>query len=443
MITDTSTEPLTLYRELPEYALPAEPLEVAMIGAGHRSSKIYLPLLDYIKPWVKLTAVCDPVREHADRWAKVSGARAFYSIHELVQARPMEAAIVVTPIESHHSISMYLSQHKVHHHVETSWASMFCQAKQMCAAARAQGVITRVAENFLRLPADRFAQMVARSGYLGQIGRIFCYNEHTGFHNNSRWLAFAGTYPQWVQALEHEMAHPAFYHSPERFKDSESFRARFFHFPNLGVMDMASGHGKGLMGRQSRPGHTEWHGSLGALVYASAGATWAEDLRFELRRMSPAQLAPAQQASGQLSEGGRADWVNPVHMQGKVGESVRLWSDTPLGRLEGVIPFCPGSRDEPNQPDIHAAFPVMDHIIDFVLAVKGLRQSEFTDEDALMSEMMEIGAYESVLQEGRRIKLPLEGDIQADAVIGAQLRSKYGVDPMDVQAMLNISYPKP
>jgi hypothetical protein len=87
--------------------------------------------------------------------------------------------------------------------------------------------------------------------------------------------------------------------------------------------------------------------------------------------------------------------------------------------------------------------PVIEHVVDFVLAVRGLRESEFNDEDALMSEMMEIGARESNLQEGRRIKLPIAGDLEADALTRERERKQFGVDPLDVEAMLAVSFPKP
>jgi hypothetical protein len=86
---------------------------------------------------------------------------------------------------------------------------------------------------------------------------------------------------------------------------------------------------------------------------------------------------------------------------------------------------------------------VMDHIVDFALAVRELRDSEFTDEDALMSDMMEIGANESVLQEGRRIKLPVDGDPESDALERDRQQERFGVDPLDVEAMLSVSFPRP
>jgi hypothetical protein len=61
----------------------------------------------------------------------------------------------------------------------------------------------------------------------------------------------------------------------------------------------------------------------------------------------------------------------------------------------------------------------------------------------MMSLMMDVGARESVLNDGKRIPLPPEGDIQADQMTRENLRQQLGVDPMDVEGMLAISYPKP
>jgi hypothetical protein len=60
-----------------------------------------------------------------------------------------------------------------------------------------------------------------------------------------------------------------------------------------------------------------------------------------------------------------------------------------------------------------------------------------------MSEMMEIGAHESNLQEGRRIKLPIEGDIESDAITREAQRKQFGCDALDVEAMLAVSFPRP
>ena len=86
---------------------------------------------------------------------------------------------------------------------------------------------------------------------------------------------------------------------------------------------------------------------------------------------------------------------------------------------------------------------IADHISDFCLSVRGLRQSEFDEQDALMSLMMEVGAQESALNQGERIQLPVVGETEAEAKTYQALKQQYCVDPMDIEAMLDISYPKP
>ena len=91
----------------------------------------------------------------------------------------MEAALVVTPIPSHHSISVYLSSHGIHNMCETTWCSTIGQAQDMIQTAGKNNVIVRVAENFFRVSIDRFAQKLRDSEYIGRIHRIFSYNEMT------------------------------------------------------------------------------------------------------------------------------------------------------------------------------------------------------------------------------------------------------------------------
>jgi len=415
------------------FVRPNEPLKVALIGAGQRSRTVYAPLLPWLTPWVQVVAVCDPVREHADNLAKMLDVPAFYDIRDLVKARPMEAAIVVTPIPSHHSISVYLSSHGVHNLVETSWCSMIIQARDMIETAKKNNVLVRVAENFFRFPIDRLVQAIKANGFLGDIKRIVSYNDHTGFHNNSRWIVFAGSHPTWVQSVEHTMPTVAFHSTPERFHQDETYRARFFWFAdNLLVMDHAANI-KGFLGRQMRPGLTEWQGARGTVVWSSPdGKTWTGV--GEVRYLSDVALPTSR---------GIADQVFPIIMEQSEGQWDRIYVDLPVGRLGYDNRFMGMSLGPTYHRHPWYGVPVAEHIVDFALAVKGLRPSEFNEHDALMSLMMEIGARESALHEGRRLALPLSGDLEADSIERAKQKSLYGVDPMDVEAMLAISYPKP
>jgi predicted dehydrogenase len=136
------------------------PLAIALIGAGNRSSTTYAPIFDFVRPWAQVVAVCDPVKEHADALSDRLDVPAFYSLQELVKARPMEAALVVAPVDIHHGISCYLMQHGIHCHVETSMSSLLAQARDMVETAKNNNVTLRIAENFIRYPFDRIAKKI-------------------------------------------------------------------------------------------------------------------------------------------------------------------------------------------------------------------------------------------------------------------------------------------
>ena len=122
------------------------PIDIALIGTGNRSQTTYAPLFDFLRPWVRLVAVCDPVKENADRYADRMDVHAFYSLADLVKARPMEAALVVAPVDIHHAISCYLMSHGIHCHVETSMSSLLVQAINHATEHRTQisAIITQL-----------------------------------------------------------------------------------------------------------------------------------------------------------------------------------------------------------------------------------------------------------------------------------------------------------
>jgi predicted dehydrogenase len=408
----------------------ADPLTVALIGAGDRAQNVYRPVVESLQPWVRFVAVCDPVREHADAMAQSLGAPAFYSIFDLVKARPMEAALVVTPVPSHHSISCYLSENGIHNQVETSIASTLLQAQQMVQVARRNNVVFRVAENFFRHPFDRMMQTIEQAGVLGEIKRVTSVYDHTGFHNNSRWIRFYRSHPLAVQAFAHSMPVAPYYERPNRFHTTEDFHCHFFTFPgDRLVVDLAANI-KGCLGRMTRPGYTEAAGARGAVVQQTTGQNWL--YTSEVRYCSDQAL----------KAGGRADHICPIVEVYEDGRWVSSYVDLPTGRIEYVSPL----RSQATRPEIYGHFwgaTIMGHIIDFARAIRDGAPSEYTDDDAVMAMMMESGCWESARRGGVRIDLPLAGELEADAIILAAQRKQFGIDPLDVEGMLRISYPKP
>ncbi|UCH24718.1 MAG: Gfo/Idh/MocA family oxidoreductase [Trueperaceae bacterium] len=413
-----------------------EPLTVALIGTGNRSKKIYRAVFEAIKPWVKIVAVCDPVRESTDAFAESIGVPAFYDLKELVEARPMEAAFVVTPVPSHHSIACYLLSHGVHVNVETSMCSLLAQAQDMVKTAREHRAILRVAENFFRFPFDRMMKLVAQDGFIGPVKRLTCWHDHTGYHNNSRWIHFFESYPTAVQSIEHTMPTVPHNEMVHRHHVSETYRARFFWFPDDNpdgalVIDHA-GNIKSMLGRYPRPGYTELAGARGSIMQ-EAGLDWhgIGEVRYCTDRS--------------LMHGAEADLHYPIVHVGDGNDWFSSHVDLPTGRLEYQNPYRIGNPEHigtGHRRDYYRA-AVVGHIVDFVDSVRGTKAPEYTDEDAMMAMMMEVAARESTMQEGKRLQLPLEGDLESEEVLRAKERANYGVDPLDIEGMLAISYPRP
>jgi predicted dehydrogenase len=409
------------------------PVRVALVGAGNRSRTVYLPLFKALAPWVTVTAVCDPVREHADNVAAALGVPAYYSLRDLVADRPMEAALVVTPIDGHHAISCYLSSHGVHNLVETTIANLLVQAIEMRDTARSNGVVMRVAENFFRFPFDRIAMQVMASGVIGDIYRMTCFHDHLGYHNNSRWIVLMGSRPTSVQAVKHVMPTLPHNEAAHRHHESETFNARFFEFPEGKFVSDIAANIKGMLGRYPRPGYTEIDGTRGTVARWAVRNWWGEG---EVRICSDAAL----------ENGAIADIVCPILHETDGEFWSREYVDLPTGRVEWVNQFSPKVGLEPGHVYHHRDYygaAVMDHIVDFARAIRGVAESEYTDEDAVAAMMMEVGARESVLRDGAKVALPLTEDLAAEQVVREQLRQKLGVDPLDIEAVMNISFPRP
>ena len=407
------------------------PLNIALIGTGNRSQTVYRPLFASLANWgINVTTVCDPVHENADAFAESIGVPAFYSLHDLVKARPMEAALVVTPVPSHHSISSYLSQHGIHNMVETSIAMSLLQAKDMAKTAHENNVIFRVAENFFRFPFDRMMQKIAATDFLGPIKRLTCFHDHTGFHNNSRWVVFYGAHPLAVQAVHHTMPTLPHYSMPHRFHTSEDFRAHFFFFSEDRLVVDLAGNIKSKLGRYPRPGYTEVDGARGTIVQWPS-ANWSGEA--EVRYCSDYAL----------QNGAVADQIFPIVHVIKNDRWLSSYVDLPTGRVEFVNPYA--SSEAAGSAHYRAFYgdAIMDHIVDFAGAVRGTGKSEYMPEDAIAAMEMEVACRESILQNGARLEMPLQGDLQSEAETHAAMKAQYGIDPLDIEGMLSYSYPRP
>jgi predicted dehydrogenase len=415
-----------------------QPLSIALIGTGFRSRTVYRLLFAALQVrGVRLAAVCDPVRESADSYAASLGVPAYYSIRELVQACPMEAALVCTPVELFHSISCYLSQHGIHHLVEASFCASLTQARQMIATAQANRVVLAVGEQFFRLAYERIAKRIADTGFIGPVNRVISTFSHTGAHNNACWIKFFEAHPDSAQAVAHTMPTVPHRSLAHRLHDEESFHANFFTFPDRApeerfVADLTS-NAKAVLGRHPRPGYTQYEGTRGSIIVRAPGY-WNgpyHQSEGEVRYCSDLALAT----------NGIADVVYPIIFSQENEFLCRLHVELPTGRVEYVNPFYQPVEEAADAIDYyHAATAEL--ILEFAQAVRGEAQLEYSLADAYMVQMMNAAARESLLQKGAKLALPLDTKLESEQQLHAALKARTGIDPLDAEAMLDYAAPR-
>jgi predicted dehydrogenase len=413
-------------------------LKTALIGAGRRTRGVYARFLPRLREQVEIVAVCDPLAESADAAAARYGARAFRSIRDLVAARCAEAAIVVTPVESHHAVSVYLSRHGIHHAVETSMATTLTQCRDMARQAEAAGVVLHVNEQFFRREVIAFARQIVAAGVIGDVQRITGYHGHTGYHNNSIWQGLAGGPPAAVNAVEHTMRVHRHLDGASRWQDAETFRLRVMHFDGgLLITDMAANI-KSALGRYPRPGYLEIDGTRGTIVEQSNGrpAPWESAAEVRL-------VAEQDYACGAYADSFPIERVTMVGH--RVNVSRRLPHNCEYHYLRVRLPEGVLAYENPmlnlgitNNYDSTVAQSTMD----FVRAVRGEGPREFTVEQAIASGEMEAAFAASAALGGARVRLPVPEQTDAERAALAALTGKYGVDPMDVEAMIDVAFPK-
>ena len=415
-----------------------DPIKIAVLGAGRRAHGVYFEVLPKLAEHFELVAVCDPVGEYVDQAAQRMGVPGFTSLRELVAAGLMEAAVICSPPESHHAISLFLSRHGINHVCETPMAMTLRQCREMASAAADNSVVLHVNEQFFRGEVIAMARLIVAEGVTGDVHRMTWFHGHTGYHNNSIWQVLAGGAPEAVNAVRHAMPVHRHLDGASRWQDTETYRLRVMHFPGGLLVTDSSANIKSALGRYPRPGYLEIDGTEGAFVaqaYDGRPAPW--NGRAEVRLVAEEDYA----------RGGYAESY-PVERITMVGHRINISEQLPHGgELHAVRVKLPGRTLTYENPMLrydlrdHYLGTVAQSTLDFLRGVRG-EEREFPVEMAVTSAEMEAAFARSVAADGARVELPVPVEDSGGEIACLEaLRGKYGVDPMDAEAMLEVAFP--
>lgn len=156
-------------------------LKVAVIGTGNigrTHSTVYRN-----DPLAQLVAVCDVVKEKADAFAQQFGARAYYSVEDLLRSEPLDLVSVTTAGPEngghHYEPVMQALNAGVNVLCEKPISNNINLAREMVQTARARGVYFGVNLNHRFTPLAHRARGWVQEGRLGEL----C------FVNMALWIA--------------------------------------------------------------------------------------------------------------------------------------------------------------------------------------------------------------------------------------------------------------
>lgn len=142
-------------------------MKVALIGAGgigEAHSNAYLLMED-----VKIAFVVDPVKENADKLAKVHGAKAYYSLDDLLANEKPDMVDICVPSYLHKEVAIKCMDAKIHTLCEKPIANKMEDALEMMEAYKRNGVLFMIAQVVRFMPEYVYLKKLCDNGDYGKL----------------------------------------------------------------------------------------------------------------------------------------------------------------------------------------------------------------------------------------------------------------------------------
>jgi predicted dehydrogenase len=168
-----------------------DPLRVALIGTGRRSSYLYGPLLRAI-PGVQLVAAWGRSGEKVRDLAGQFGVPGYTNLDRLVRQEAPHIGIVSVNYGANGQVGLMAVEAGLHALLETPIAHDLREADAIIAAARARGLKVEIAEQFHRRPLEQIKLKLIASGLFGRVHASFNDFAGHGYHGISVMRSYLG-----------------------------------------------------------------------------------------------------------------------------------------------------------------------------------------------------------------------------------------------------------
>jgi predicted dehydrogenase len=168
-----------------------DPIRVAIIGTGKRSSYLYGPLLKAIAG-VQLVSVWGRSEEKAKALGAQLGVPAYTDLDQLMRETAPQIGIVSVNYGSNGIVGLQAVEAGLNVLLETPIAHDLKEADAIIAAAKQRGLKIEVAEQFHRRPLEQLKLALIASGLFGKVHTSFNDFAGHGYHGVSVMRSYLG-----------------------------------------------------------------------------------------------------------------------------------------------------------------------------------------------------------------------------------------------------------
>ena len=392
-------------------------LNIALVGAGRRGGGAHLPVIAKLKDVYNLVAICDIDEEVATQYAKEYGATPYTNVRDLVDHEELDVVDITVPGVAHHAIACFMADAGIHILCETPIAVTLPTTDLIIERAKANNVKLEVAENYYRVPRERFLSKVIEADVIGEVARIYRIFHEGGYHGMSMLRLRAGGEPKSALGITQTTPVIPIIDRMKRNHTSERWSLGFIEFDNNATALMVYSnviHARSL-GR-GQTGISQIDGSKGTIVGEDIYVTPADQLESGARGVAyrPKRttidmdgLDVLEKISLELPDQ-TVTWENPL-------KNYRL----PEGRIA-----------------------VADELLSIATAVLNDTEPEYGAARARQDQEMNIAMGESGKRSKETITFPITELTETERGTHESYEKKYGHPIEDIEAGIDTFFPR-
>jgi len=165
----------------------AEPLRIGVVGVGALALRGLLPHLTQpdVADRVRVTALCDPVRERAEGAASRFGVAAVHtSLEDLLGSDDIDGVTIASPIGLHYEQAARALEAGKHVHVNKTMTTSVAEADRLIALARDRGLQLVPSPGEVLRPQLTRARELIEEGAIGRLAWAICGCAFESYHES-------------------------------------------------------------------------------------------------------------------------------------------------------------------------------------------------------------------------------------------------------------------